>query len=247
MIVYHGTPFGIPRDMVLRVCAYRHLLISYAISNRAWRTWTEVCASFVIDNGAFTAWKQGQEFCLDGFYAFAEEALDQPHCSWALAPDVIDGDEDANDHLLRSMPVWFRYRAVPVWHMHESLLRLERLCGEYQLVAIGSSGRYEPPGCDVWFSRMHEAWTIVDNFRTRIHGLRMAHPRIVQRLPFASVDSSNAARNGGNETHYNGPLAGCSVETRTRVLAENLELCPKARSYDRPKQNDLFANLEARP
>jgi len=44
--------------------------------------------------------------------------------------DIIDGDEGANDALLDEwpMPTWF---GAPVWHMHESLARLERLAFEW--------------------------------------------------------------------------------------------------------------------
>jgi len=59
-----------------------------------------------------------------------------------LIPDVIDGDEDANDHLLEQWPG--NLPGVPAWHMHESIKRLKRLAQSWRMVAPGSGGRPVP-------------------------------------------------------------------------------------------------------
>lgn len=104
-------------------------------------TIAEVSRSFVLDNGAFTAWKQRETVNWSRFYAWAEMWLAHPGCEWALIPDVIDGDEPANDALLTEWPLP-HHVGVPVWHLHESIARLERLCDEWPRVAFGSSGQY---------------------------------------------------------------------------------------------------------
>jgi hypothetical protein len=51
-----------------------------------------------------------------------------PNFDFAIIPDVIDGDEAANDALINLWP-WIRekHMSAPVWHLHESLDRLMRL------------------------------------------------------------------------------------------------------------------------
>jgi len=54
---------------------------------------------------------------------------------------VIDGDEKANDILIREWP--FGIRGVPVCIYHESLGRLSGLCERWPRVALGSSGDWQ--------------------------------------------------------------------------------------------------------
>lgn len=71
---------------------------------------------------------------------------------------MIDGDEVANDALLADWPK--DLRGVPVWHLHESLerlQRLQRLAVDWQTVAIGSSGQWAHPGTAAWWKRMGSA------------------------------------------------------------------------------------------
>lgn len=63
-----------------------------------------MCASRLFDNGAFTAWKEGGQVDVDGYTRWVEDWHRHPGFTWALIPDVIDGDEDANDGLVRQWP-----------------------------------------------------------------------------------------------------------------------------------------------
>jgi len=88
----------------------------------------EVCQSFVFDNGAFSIWNKGGTPDVDGYTRWVEDWNRHPGFDWALIPDVIDEDEAANDALLAAWPR--DIRGVPVWHLHESLERLQRLVSE---------------------------------------------------------------------------------------------------------------------
>lgn len=66
--------------------------------------------------------------------------------TWAVIPDVIDGDEDANNALLVSWSLRGLPKGAPVWHLHESLDRLQRLAAGYERVCFGSSGSYAQIG-----------------------------------------------------------------------------------------------------
>jgi hypothetical protein len=151
----------------------------------------------VLDNGAFSLWKQGGEEPDWSEYAdFVAEWMYHPAFDWALIPDTITGDEAENDALLAGWP--HGVSGVPVWHFHESLDRLGRLCEEWPRVAIGSSGEWAVPGTDKWWLRMSAVMERVCDIgrpRTKLHGLRMLDPDIFRKLPLASADSTNAAQN----------------------------------------------------
>ncbi len=132
----------------------------------------------------------------DGFYEWAEPWLDYP-TTWVVIPDVIDGDEEANDKLLVQ---WFQRRlpkGAPVWHMHESIDRLKRLCHGYERVCIGSSGTYSVVGSASWHRRMTEAMNALCGSGPVPVWLHMLRGMSLSGdiYPFASVDSSDIARN----------------------------------------------------
>jgi hypothetical protein len=168
MIHYHGTPIT-PR-VALATMAGRHFCVSHAAPNDL--TWClQHGASVMLDNGAFSAWTRGATPDWPAFYAWAEEHLRHPH--WAVIPDVIDGDEEANDALLAQCPLPREWSA-PVWHMHESLDRLARLADGWMRVCIGSSGEYAQPGTQSWTARIDTAWDMLTrtNRRPMVHMLR---------------------------------------------------------------------------
>jgi len=146
MIHYHGGPIT-PESAAVRVWTARHAFVSYA-EPRQIEVAAGVCQSFALDNGAFSAWKAGQPTDWPGYYDWCAEWLSHPACDWAVIPDVIDGDEAANDALIREWP--HGHRGVPVWHMHETVSRLNNLCRAWPRVAIGSSGEYATVGNGRW-------------------------------------------------------------------------------------------------
>lgn len=115
--------------------------------------------------------------------------------TWAVIPDVIMGDDESNDALIKQWP--HGQRGAPVWHMHESIDRLKRLCDEWQRVCIGSSAEYKTVGSSQWHGRMCEAMNAIcstGRVPTWLHMLRgMAAAQ--WGYPFASVDSTDIARN----------------------------------------------------
>jgi len=140
MIHYHGLPIT-PATAALPAINAGHAFVSFRHPDQLGVA-VQVCQSFAVDNGAFSAWKSGAPIVdWRPYYVWAEQCRRVPHCDFAVIPDVIDGDETANDCLLDEWPLpsWF---GAPVWHMHESLDRLERLALVYPRVCLGSSGAY---------------------------------------------------------------------------------------------------------
>lgn len=224
MIHYHGLPMWPMSDMP-RAFAGRHGMVSFEHPDQI-EIATEVCQSVVLDNGAFSAWKQKKPMDVAGFAAWAEMWLKHPCVEWCVIPDVIDGDEEANDELLAAWPL-DGSRSVPVYHLHESLDRLERLCDAYPRVALGSSGKWADPGSKAWWKRMAEVMSACcdeDGMPlTKLHGLRMLDPVIFSHLPLSSADSCNVARNVGIDAKWNGPYAPKSKHMRALVMMDRIE------------------------
>ena len=223
MIHYHGTPCGATREDVARFLKGRHAFISFFRPEDI-GTAAEVCESFAVDNGAFSAWRADNTVSdWSSYYAFCDALHRHPAFDWAVIPDVIDGSEDENDALLDEWPS--HIEGVPVWHMHESLERLNRLCS-WPRLAIGSSGEWPTPGTLKWWGRMSAAMSVIcDDHgrpRSRLHGLRMLDPAIFSRLPFASADSTNAVRNSSNYSRF-GQYVPPNASTRMAIIAERIE------------------------
>lgn len=225
MIHYHGLPIT-PETAAATVLQAGHGFVSFA-EPRNLGLVAQVCQSFAVDNGAFTAWKQGAPVTdWSAFYAWAADAQMVPSCDFAVVPDVIDGAEADNDALLAEWPLG-KYFGAPVWHMHESLERLERLASDWPRICIGSSGEFAVVGSAAWWGRIAEAMAVVCDGQgrpgVRLHGLRMLNPEVFSRLPFASADSTNIGRNIGIDQAWRGTYTPPTKEARAAVMRARIE------------------------
>lgn len=226
MIHYHGLPIT-PETAAATAIGGGHAFVSFSDS-RQLALAASVCQSFALDNGAFGAWRAGKPIeDWSEFYRWARECRRIPSCDFAVIPDVIDGDEQANDELLKAWPLpkWF---GAPVWHMHESLARLQVLVSEWPRVCIGSSGDFAVVGTSAWWSRMAQAMRVAcdeDGYPlARLHGLRMLNPEVFSRLPLASADSTNIGQNVGIDSNWSrGNYLPATKEARARVMRERIE------------------------
>jgi len=206
MIHYHGMA-GTGVLNAVQLAEGRHVFISYAAPSILDLV-SKVCSSFSLDNGAFSAWKSGKEMAYDGFVQFVKRWHRHPAFDWAVIPDVIDGTEEENDEYIERWPYKSLGRGVgvPVWHLHESFERLERLVNQFHRIALGSSGDFDKVGSTVWWNRMKEAMSIicdkVGRPKAKLHGLRMLNPKVFSKLPLSSADSTNAEYNSMFEKSY---------------------------------------------
>ncbi|BFI50501.1 hypothetical protein KD2_29440 [Yersinia pseudotuberculosis] len=76
---------------------------------------------------------------------------------------------------------------------------------------------------------------------TKLHGLRMLNPTIFTRLPLASADSTNVARNIGIDSAWKGTYSPRSKETRTSILVERIESFNSAGTLDYCEKRDHFS------
>lgn len=234
MVPYHGTPIT-PQVVAASVLTGACAFVSHSDA-RDLSVAVEVCRSFAIDNGAFNAWKKGKPITdWSAFYEWAQACRRIPSCDFAVVPDVIDGSEADNDALMAEWPMPKHFGA-PVWHMHEGLARLERMAADWPRLCIGSSGQFARVGDAKWWTRMDEAMRVVCDAEGRpmvkLHGLRMLNPAVFTRLPFASADSTNVARNIGIDSRWKGTYSPATKESRALVLRARIEAHNAPIRYD---------------
>lgn len=236
MIHYHGTPLT-PNKAAIDVLSGRHACVSYARPDQL-ALCAEVCQSFMLDNGAFSYWRaRGGEVQVESYAQWVRSWEKHPGFDWCLIPDVIDGTEADND---RKAAEWFAAgmrHGVPVWHLHESLERLQRLCRTHPRVALGSSGQWAVVGTASWWDRMGQAMDAICDEHGRppckLHGLRMLNPTVFSHLPLASADSTNVARNIGIDSAWRGTYVPTSKADRAVILANRIEAHASASRWNR--------------
>ncbi len=230
MIRYHGGPIW-PEKAAIKLWKGRHGFVSFYRPDQI-EIAAEQCDTFAIDNGAYSFWRlnAGQRVDVPAYADFVQRWSKSPSFDWCLIPDIIDGTEDENDDLVESWDAMVDMNhllCVPVWHLHESLARLDRLMQRYPRVALGSSGQYEKLRTSQWVTRMNTVMERVcdpEGFpRTKLHGLRMLSGEILRDYPLASADSTNIARNIVFDQAWRGPYAPKSKVTRAIIIAENMD------------------------
>lgn len=223
MIHYHGLPMT-PDIVPAIALAGGHAFVSFRHPGQLGIA-AEVCQSFAVDNGAFSAWVAGEPVKdWRPYYEWVRGVQRMPGFDFAVIPDVIDGTEDENDILCHE---WPHRDGTPVWHMHESLNRLVRLSYTYPRVAFGSSGDFAAVGGERWEQRMQAAMAAVcdgDGYpRVKLHGLRMLNPAVFSRYPLASADSTNIARNIGIDSAWRGTYTPPTKQARAVVMRQRIE------------------------
>lgn len=228
MIHYHGTPIT-PETAAAATLSGGHAFISFADS-RNLSLAMDVCQSFAVDNGAFGAWTRGKPITdWTPYYDWIAELHRYPSFDFAVIPDVIDGDESDNDALLSAWP-WCEaspHIGAPVWHLHESIKRLQWLAAVWPRICIGSSGEFAKLKTQAWWNRMAETFNAICDKAGRpickVHGLRMLDPEVFSRFPFASADSTNIARNIGIDSAWKGTYTPPTKEARAAVMRARIE------------------------
>jgi hypothetical protein len=168
----------------------------------------------MVDNGAFSAWRNGKpldEQHWDAFARWGIRILDACPQAVMVIPDVIGGSVEENHQLACEFTAGLSLlygradlvdRCMMVWHMHEPIDHLLGMVeGGYQYIAIGSSGEYAKVGTPAWHARIREAFAALDGLCCEGSGYRrpwmhlMRGQSMFHLYPFDSCDSCNVAVN----------------------------------------------------
>lgn len=234
MIKYHGG--------VLHVDAVDHweyagknFCVSFAYPQHI-RLYHEIGQSVMLDNGAFSLWKEGKPTDWPSYYRWCEPWLEH-QTTWAIIPDVIDGDWRDNDRLIAEWP--FGHKGAPVYHITGPLERLARLCEEWPLVCLGiSSEQYGAINSPTWRQRMEQVMGVACDEhgypKTRLHLLRglkfCGGP-----YPLYSADSASVARSWSGS-----PKGGVAPKMVAKFFSSFDGLNPPARWVRSVQQDALF-------
>ena len=172
--------------------------------------------------------------------------------STAVIPDVIDGDEAANDALVphgrganvrrgSARQCGTCTKALTDWSAWRCLA--PRVC-------LGSSSVYAQIGTPRWWTRTAEAMDVLcdksDQPVCKLHGLRMLDPDVFSRFPFASAGSTNIAQNVRIDSAWRGTYTPASKEARAQVMRERIESRQSLTFWERiavPIQRSLFGEV----
>lgn len=243
MTPYFGLPMT-PESVAIKAVKGRHAFVSFAHPDQLGIA-VDVCKSFAIDNGAFSAWMAGNPITdWTDFFEWAEEISYLPHCDFIVIPDVIDGDLNAQTALVGRFLQRFGNRGMqvgaPVFHLHEPLHHARYLARTWTRVCIGSSGEYAEIGTAKWWQRMSAVMDAMCDEKGRplckIHGLRMLDPDVFTRFPFASADSTNVARNIGIDSRWRGTYSPATKEARALVIIDRTEAFQGATRWEKQMQ-----------
>jgi hypothetical protein len=244
MIRFHGGPIT-PEPCAVAAWSGAAAMISFANPEQVELAFA-VADQVALDNGAWPIFAAGEgTIDAEAYLAFVENWRRHPAFAWCLIPDKVDGTEEENTRLIERWPL-DNDASVPVWHMHESLDKLGWLCDDFPRVAIGSSGDFVEIGTQRWWNRVAEAMGIAcdgDGLpKTRLHGLRQMDPTVFSAIPYASVDSTNVARNIGIDKKWPGRYSPRKKETRAIVLRHNINSHASAARWN--GIGGIVANLE---
>ena len=241
MIHYHGSPIT-PNAAAAKVLQGKHSFVSFSCVDQL-DIARDVCQSFALDNGAFSAWMAGNPVKdWSKYYSWVEQNKRYPGFDFAVIPDVIDGNEQDNDSLINEWP-HAKHQSAVVWHMHESIDRLVKLANEWPLVAIGSSGEFAIVGNTKWWQRINTALNAIcvdGQPICKLHGLRMLNPEVFTKIPFSSADSTSVGRNVGIDSAWKGTFQPPDKEWRALILAARIEAFNSANFWQQqPEQDEL--------
>ena len=100
----------------------------------------------ILDNGAFTAWKKGitlDDAWWDGFYAWANAAMDKCPNAVCVIPDVINGNEADNLQLIadaiKGNKIKYPERAMAIWHIDKPWIHMMRGLGVLHKIGFDSA------------------------------------------------------------------------------------------------------------
>jgi len=248
--IIHGTPIT-PRAG-LEQLAGKSFCVSFADARDldACIRLQDPKGMLMLDNGAFTHWRQGKgQIDRVAYFAWANAA--QARCSVAVAvvPDVIEGSEEANwMEAAYAVRQESRYpeRLMFVWHMNDSLEQLERAARLFNFIAIGSCAQFDVQrNRKAYIARLRQANATL-NYVASFHG-RRPWVHLMRGLAvysaairFDSADSSNVARNhcrtkGKVENHIGAMAARIEGEILAVAAAAPKEAAIANSNFHDPK------------
>jgi hypothetical protein len=176
----------------------RHLLVSFhEPSQRRLITKGWNAAGWMLDSGAFSAWRLGSTIDLEEYMRFID--ANEEHLDGYVALDVIPGApgrmptmaeaEEATQKTKQNLDKMLQagLSPIPVYHEGESIEVLDDYVSMgFPLIALGGTASRGKKQLMDWLLPIFQRHP-----DQRFHGLAMTQERIIRNLPFHSVDSTS--------------------------------------------------------
>ena len=242
MIHFHGAPCPGDMDQQIKFFTKRDVLMSYAHRKNEGLLFG-VCRTFVLDNGAFSLWKGGEDVDWNDFYDWVDQWRNHPRFEFFFIPDVIGGSDEENQELMEQCP-FPDHISVPVYHLGESFRRLSEMVERYPRIAIGSTQGFELKTMR-FFNEMRKIFEVICDQegvpQAKVHGLRMLDPEIVEKFPFSSCDSATASIKSMFDKEWKHRFWPQSKAGRAALVADYLERAQSPSFYQlKPVQMELL-------
>lgn len=157
-----------------------------------------------LDSGAFSAFTKGVEVDLPGYCDYIKRNIDIIEKDGnSILASVLDGIGDPlktwqNQQAMENLGV----RPLPCFHYGEDERYLEWYISNYEYITLGGMVPISTPQLKLWLDRIWERYLTDGSGRPRlkVHGFGLTTLSLMERYPWASVDSSSwvqTARVGG--------------------------------------------------
>jgi len=183
LIVYYA---GVGREITALFTAVtngcRHLMLSYycKISDKQMRRFRKLGIHIFLDSGGFSAWKSNVEINIDEYI----QHIKNNYIGKYINLDVVNNPEKSYENLkyMESNGL----QPIPVFHLGSDLKYLQQLVDEeYYYIClggtVGKSRKERIKFFDECFSKFPN---------TYFHGLGMTDPKLMNKYPWFSVDST---------------------------------------------------------
>jgi hypothetical protein len=169
----------------------------YVANDKHTRTMAESGHTVLLDSGAYSAATLGTTVDLDAYvkYIKRNEGLVRRDSSGALLAaglDSIGNAEETWDNQ-RAMEDALGEPPIPCYHFGDPEELAEVCASGYKYIALGGMVGGSTPRLERWLDRIWGRYLVDSdgNPRTRVHGFGLTSLRLMERYPWASVDSSS--------------------------------------------------------
>ena len=144
-------------------------------------------SDFLLDSGAFTFMNNKKDLNYNEYLERLISYINENNIKkfFELDIDSLIGYEKVLE-LRKILEKETNKKCIPVFHKSRGLKEWERMCEEYDYVAIGTIGEYFKN-----FSILHKLLNIAKKNKTKVHGLGFTQLSKLHSFDFYSVDSTS--------------------------------------------------------
>ena len=192
MLVYCAltSEFGIRLNAVKKMKLPKfNILLSYYYFPKDLKKYLTLTNNVLIDSGAFTFQRTGldkiKEYT-ENYIKFIKKYTDNPKLNGFIELDI--DNKIGYDKVLKIREQLEEHsdKIIPVWHKALGIKEFKKMCNEYDYVAVSGFANE-----DIKSDQLIYFVKYAHKHNSKIHGLGLARTKILDYVPFDSVDASS--------------------------------------------------------